>query len=286
MPIARELARLVAVAFGTPPPGVHTRNTPQFSLPCLPCPPSSAVAPPQQALPEPPPQTAADHAPDFSIRLSPFAASDGSTTQIASAAGLQPVAQPTSPASFQAPAKRARSVDPSPPGAPAPQPQPQQQQQFASKHRPPRPPPLWDSGSLVLDGGSGGSPPASVRSPRGGTSPSGRRPAKQLSKTMGRVCIECGTSSTTQVGGRGGEKARRASFRTLPVAGRPQLSWLPSAALRPLDRRGSRFYYRTESMAVTRARRPALSSPAPLPPSPPPCRRSGAPRACCATAAA
>ena len=142
----------------------------------------------------------------FSIGESPFAAAgptDAITLEQAIAAAMQPVAVLEGQQQGQGQAAKR----PLPAGAP--------QQHWGGKHRPPRPPAFADSGSLVLDVIRSGdyqqqqqplvsSPlPQSIRSPRsssgGAASPGGRRPTKQSSKTQGRVCIECATSSTTQV---------------------------------------------------------------------------------------
>ncbi|KAL4431100.1 hypothetical protein ABPG75_006356 [Micractinium tetrahymenae] len=144
----------------------------------------------------------------FSIKDSPFAArgppetaeDDSRALQAAIAAATQPVG-----------GKRPRPEDAADGDAAKPQ-SPPPRQGAGGKHRPPRPPSFADSSSLALDltllqrqataQQAGGSPRQAGRSPRipagGGASPAVRRPAKQLSKTQGRICIECGTSSTTQ----------------------------------------------------------------------------------------
>ncbi|PSC76639.1 hypothetical protein C2E20_0293 [Micractinium conductrix] len=147
----------------------------------------------------PPPSTALGDAP-FDIQRSPFEAfpagfDDAAALQAAILAATQPVAG----------AKRQRpdggDTAAAEPAAPTPP------RVGAGKHRPPRPPVLAlpDSGSLesqaLTPGRCGPSPRLAARSPRsptGGASPGSRRAGKPLSKTQGRVCIECAATTTTQ----------------------------------------------------------------------------------------
>lgn len=178
----------------------------------------------------------------FRIEESPFAApgaveagdDDGRALQEAIAAATQPVG-----------GKRPRPADAdvgvgTDPRSPPPR------QGAGGKHRPPRPPSFVDSGSLGLDLSmvqraaaakqAGSSPRQAGRSPRspagGGAPPAGRRPVKQLSKTLGRICIECGTTSTTQVGfGLLGAAGLGAAWTRVAGTGGRRLSSCRSAVL-------------------------------------------------------
>ena len=182
----------------------------------------------------PPPSTALGDAP-FDIQRSPFEAfpagfDDAAALQAAILAATQPVAG----------AKRQRpdggDTAAAEPAAPTPP------RVGAGKHRPPRPPVLAlpDSGSLesqaLTPGRCGPSPRLAARSPRsptGGASPGSRRAGKPLSKTQGRVCIECAATTTTQVsrdrgrgGGRGSWGRGAASSKPCLFDARRLLWWL------------------------------------------------------------
>lgn len=164
---------------------------------------------PTTALSAPPAALALAPPPPFRIEESPFAASREAEAEDDDKRALQAaIAAATQPVGSKRPrpvgADECKAADPlSPPP----------RQGAGGKHRPPRPPTFFESGSLTVEISqlqhtgtaqqAGISPRQSSRSPRspasGAAAPAGRRPAKQLSKTLGRICIECGTSSTTQV---------------------------------------------------------------------------------------
>lgn len=170
----------------------------------------------QAATPSPPPQAAGGGgggtaaAKNFSIVRSPFSSTPNT--------GAALPAQPLSPESELdgSPAKRLRASDGAAghPGAL----HAQLAGGPASRQRPPRPPPLFSDGGspgladLPAGQGALASPPG-VRSPGGGSSRKGR----QQAKTMGRVCVECGTTTTTQVGVTGGELVEVIKGSGMPI---------------------------------------------------------------------
>ena len=87
-------------------------------------------------------------------------------------------------------------------GAKRPRPDGAEPQAAAAMQRPPRPPPpppLDVSHAIAVTAGHGKAAFRSPRSPPGSLSPGSGGRRRQSSKMQGRVCIECGTTTTTQV---------------------------------------------------------------------------------------
>ncbi|PRW58150.1 hypothetical protein C2E21_3121 [Chlorella sorokiniana] len=124
----------------------------------------------------------------FTIAASPFTAAEraagGVTDVTAQAYQLQPL--PAGVAEVSASGKRSLPKDGEPAAA-------------ASALRPPRPPQLDVSHAILVTAGQA---KGVFRSPRGSSgsmpSPGGGGRRRQSSKMQGRVCIECGTTTTTQ----------------------------------------------------------------------------------------
>lgn len=183
-PIASRSPASLALSWASVPCCSPIKHA-EFSFPA-PCAAAAEVAVPAPA----PPQDAA--AAGGSATLFTIAASPFTGAQPAAAGGLgagaegQPPSLPLGAAEDAAGSKRLRPDEGEQPAA-------------ARSLLPPRPPPLDVSHAIIV---AGGHAKGVFRSPRGSSgsqpSPGGSVRRRQSTKMQGRVCIECGTTTTTQ----------------------------------------------------------------------------------------